>query len=179
MTGAGEPSATGPEAAAEGASWDALARAAAETGPGGDAEAEELVRELLVFRLDGDPYAVPVERVREIVRLRPITPVPRVPSSILGVISLRGEVVQVLDLRRRLGLQADPPRRTHRIVVLHGEDGTTTGLLVDGVTQVLRAEEEALRPPAAGESEAVSGLCVQDDRFISLLHLERVLDLGG
>lgn len=159
--------------------WDALARAAAgERGEGG-AEAAGGLRELLAFRLDGEPYAVPVERVREIVRLRPITPVPRVPESILGVVSLRGEVVQVLDLRRRLGLRADPPGRSHRIVVLHGEDGATTGLLVDAVTEVLRIDEETLRPPATGESEAVAGLCVQGERFVSLLQLDRVLDLDG
>lgn len=158
--------------------WEALARAAAGRAPG-EASAEDAARELLAFRLAGEDYALPVERVREIVRLRPVTPVPRVPDTVLGVISLRGEVVQVVDLRRRLGLRADAPRRTHRIVVLHGEEGGTTGLLVDAVTEVLRVEEEAIRPPPAGESEKVAGLCEREGRFVSLLHLERVLDLGG
>ena len=161
------------EAAAE--TWDGLARAAA--APGG-AEQAELVRELLCFTVDGDPYAVPVERIREIVRLKSITEVPRVPDEILGIISLRGEVVQVLDLRLRLGVPATELTRTHRIVVLHGDEGEVTGLLVDTVSEVLRVEEASVQPPATGDSEFVAALCRRGDHFVGLLNLEKVLDLG-
>jgi purine-binding chemotaxis protein CheW len=163
-------SATAPE------SWDELARAA--QGGGDPEEAALLVRELLAFTVDGDPYAVPVERVREIVRMRPITNVPRVPAEILGVIGLRGEIVQVLDVRRRFGLEPQDPTRRHRIIVLHGDEGEVSGLLVDAVTAVLRVEEGAIRPPAAGESEFVQALTTQGDAFVGLLNLERVLDVG-
>ena len=116
--------------------------------------------------------------VREIVRLRPITPVPRVPAAIPGVISLRGEVVEVLDLRMRLGLPSQAPSRASRIVVLHGDDGAVTGLLVDAVRDVLRIPEDQLRSSAGGDNEAVSALLVRGDEFVSLLDLDRVLDLG-
>lgn len=156
--------------------WESLARAAAAPTA---AEEATLQRELLCLSLDGSPYAIPVERVREIVRMRAVTPMPRVPEAVLGVIALRGEVIQVLDLRRRLGLpRAEPGRRT-RIVVLHGEDGRVTGLLVDAVTEVLRMPEDAVRPAAPGESEAVAALCERDGVFVSLLDLERVMDLDG
>jgi purine-binding chemotaxis protein CheW len=156
--------------------WDALARAAA----GRHAMDESrLLRELLCFTVDGEPYAVPVERVREIVRLRLITEVPRVPDQILGVITLRGEVVQVLDLRLRLGVPAPEPSRTHRIVVLHGDEGEVTGLLVDTVSEVLRVEESEIQPPATGDSDFITGLCTRDDQFVGLLNLERVLDVVG
>lgn len=163
------------------AAWDALARSAAErmAGPG-EARGETELRELLVIWLDEDPYALPIERVREIVRLRPITPVPRVPEVVRGVISLRGEIVQVLDLRCRLGLapvaHAGTSRR-HRIVVLHGEDGQMAGLLVDRVSEVLRAPASALRAPSARETDAVSALVAHGDRFVSLFDVDRVLDL--
>ena len=163
-----------PGAAAE-RGWEELARAAGATA----GEEVALLRELLAFELAGTPYAVPVERVREIVRLRAMTPMPRVPRFVRGVIALRGEVIEVVDLRLRLGLPgADPSRRT-RIVVLHGEDGRVAGLLVDAVTEVLRLPEEAIRPTAPGESEAVAALCARDGRFVSLLDLERVMDLDG
>src|SRR5690606_9864297 len=144
-------------------------------------EAPAALRELLVLWLDGDPYALPIERVREIVRLRPITPIPRVPDAVRGVISLRGEIVQVLDLRRRLGLPAaefGPDQRRHRIVVLHGEDGQMAGLLVDRVSEVLRVAADALRPAAPRESDAVVALVPHGERFASLFDVDRLLDLG-
>ena len=155
--------------------WDDLARSAAR----GSARREEvsLLHELLVVRLDGDPYAIPIERVREIVRWRAVTTVPRVPPEILGVISLRGEVVQVLDLRKRLGAPAADAERATR-VVLHGDDGETTGLRVDGVVEVLRIDESKVHPPASGDSPYVQSLCERGDRFVSLMNLDRILDLG-
>ena len=170
------------EAAAFVERWDDVARRAAGRIAGRNAdEAQAELRELLVIWLDGDPYALPIERVREIVRLRPITPVPRVPDAVRGVISLRGEIVQVLDLRRRLGL---PPAdlaaggRRQRIVVLHGEDGQMAGLLVDRVSEVMRLSDEELRPPTGRDSGAVVALAPQGERFVSVFDVERVLDLG-
>ncbi len=157
--------------------WEKLARAAAD-GPQTRDDAT-LLREFLTFQLAGDPYAVPVERVREIVRMRPVTPIPRVPAALRGVISLRGEIVEVVDLRLQLGLAPTEPTRASRIIVLHGDDGRMSGLLVDAVTDVLRVTEEAIRSDGQGESGRVGALCVRGDQFISILDFERVLDLGG
>ncbi len=156
--------------------WAELAKAAARRREG-DAEGVDLLR-LLVFELAGTPYALPVERVREIVRVRPVTPMPRVPAEVLGIVSLRGEIVQVLDLRRRLGLGEAERTRASRIVVVHGGDGRAAGLLVDRVTEVMLVTEEALRP-ASGDAVAVESLCVQDERFVSCLDLDRVLAFDG
>lgn len=158
-------------------SWEALARAAARRSP--PAANPELLRELLVVYLAGAPYAIPVERVREIVRLRPVTHLPRVPPDIYGVISVRGEILQVLDLRRRLALPAAEPDHQARIVVLHGEEGQGSGVLVDSVREVLRVPEEALRPAASADSQALAVVCVGGEEFVFLLDLERVLDLGA
>jgi len=154
--------------------WESLARSAAT----GEAQAEaEILRELLTFRLADSPYAIPVERVREIVRLRSITPVPRVPRAIVGVIALRGEIVQVVDLRMRLRLAASPPTRSTRVIVLHGDDDRVTGVLVDEVRDVLRVGEEAIRPSTASDSGAVNELCVRGEQFISVIDLDRVLEI--
>ncbi len=157
------------------AAWRELARAAVEA-PG--AGAPEFVNELLVIELAGTAYALPIERVREIVRLRVITRVPRVPAEVRGVTSLRGEIFQVVDLRRRLGLPAAEADRRARIVVLHGDEGRTTGLLVDAVREVRRAPASSLRPPAPGTSPAVTALCLAGEEFVSLLDVDGVLDLG-
>jgi purine-binding chemotaxis protein CheW len=170
------PSSTSPNGGGESMGWESLARAAVEHQVDDE---ESLLREFLAFILDGDPYAIPVEWAREIVRLRAITPMPRVPPAIRGVISLRGEVVQVMDLCLRLGVQARQPTRTSRIIVLHGDHGSVTGLLVDSVREVVRVAEEAIQPPPTGESDSVEALCRQDGEFISLLNMDRVLDLGG
>jgi len=157
--------------------WDTLARAAAR---GGRVDEEELdLRQLLTFQVDGAPYALPVERVREIVRMRPITPVPRVPVEVRGVISLRGEIVQVVDLRMRLGLPAIEPLRSSRIVVVHGESGQVAGVLVDAVTAVLRVPPDSIVAAAAGESGAVEALCPRGEDFVSLIDLNRVLEIDA
>ncbi len=156
-------------------SWDALARAAG-TKP---APRAELRRELLLLGIGDDLYALPVERVREIVRSRDLTPLPRVPAAVRGVISLRGEVLQVIDLRRRLGLPEGSglaPRR-QRIVVLHTAEAQLAGLWVDRVSQVMRVLESQMISPNTGQGELVEALCPLDERFVSLLDVDRLLDL--
>lgn len=156
--------------------WESLARAAG----AGDGEQELAPRlEFVRFELDGAPYAVPIERVREVVRLRPITPVPRVPDWVRGVISLRGEIVQVVDLRSRLGMRPIEPSRTTRIVVLHGDDGSVAGLLVDTVKEVLRIEEAAVSQAPEGEGRNVAALLSRAEEFVSLLDVDRVLGDGS
>jgi purine-binding chemotaxis protein CheW len=158
-------------------SWDELARVAAR-GEEAAAESESL-RQLLTFTVDGTPYAVPVEAVREIVRMRPITPIPRTSSHVRGVISLRGEIIQVVDLRLRLGLPAAEITRSSRIVVTHADDERVAGILVDAVNEVLRVTEDAILPPAAGDAGTVDSLCARGDEFVSLIDLERALDVDA
>jgi purine-binding chemotaxis protein CheW len=134
--------------------------------------------ELLLCKVDGAPYAFPVERVREIVRMRPITPIPRAPETVRGAISLRGQIVQVIDLRRRLGMPPAEPTRSSRFVVLRGDEGSVTAILVDSVREVLRLPEPALCE-APAQCDAVEVLCERDGAFVSVLDLDRVLDLDG
>lgn len=161
---------------AAGRDWVALARQASQLREEAAEGREE--RQFLGFLLDGAPYAIPVERVREIVRMRAITPVPRLPREVRGVISLRGEIVEVVDLRLRLGLAEIEPARRSRIIVVHNGDGGVAGLLVDAVNEVLSVTDEALRA-SVGESGSVDSLCVRDGRFVSLVDLDRVLELDG
>ncbi len=156
--------------------WESLARTAA-SRHGAEEGGIEMLRELLSFELGGSPYAIPVERVREIVRVREMTRVPRVPEWVRGVVTLRGEVVQVIDLRMRLGLRAGETNKRSRIIVLHGDDERITGVLVDSVREVLRVAEESFSASADGEVSAVAELCLRDEEFVSVIDVDRVLEL--
>ena len=151
-------------------SWRELARSA-RPGP---LPAAERAREYLCFELAGSPYALPVEDVREVARLRPITPLPRARHDLLGVISLRGQVLCVIDPRRRLGLPAAPPARGARIAIVAEPDGASVGLLLDRVLGVLRGSAPPLRPAGAGEPAAV-GLIERGGRFVTLLDAAELL----
>jgi purine-binding chemotaxis protein CheW len=164
----------GHEDDGHGERWQTLARRAA-AARAGSAEPTMLL-ELLVCDLAGSPYAIPVDRVREIVRVRPMTAVPRTPDWLLGVISLRGAVVQVVDLRMCLGLETTGTGRRTRIVVLHAEDDEISGILVDGVRSVLRVDPESIQPSSHCDARAVGEICREGDEFISIVDLDRVLE---
>jgi purine-binding chemotaxis protein CheW len=157
--------------------WESLARAAAARRAA--VAASDAERRLLAFDLAGGRYALPVERVREIARLRPITPVPRTTRDVLGVVSLRGEIVQVVDLGRRLGVaSAGTPDTPGRIEVVYAGDGSMAGLRVDRVREVMRTPATDIRP-AAADAGAVEALCRRGEHFVSLIDLEKVLDLDA
>jgi purine-binding chemotaxis protein CheW len=150
--------------------WEGVARTAAGAWSPDVEEAEqELPRELLVFELDGSAYAISVERIREIVRMRKLTFLPRSPDWILGIVALRGEVVQVVDLRRRLGLADRESSRSSRIIVLHGDLERVTGVLVDSVSEVFRIPEQAIIPAQSLDVGAVTEVCRRGEEFISIL----------
>jgi purine-binding chemotaxis protein CheW len=170
---------SGPASVVEGAAaapdWVSLAGNASRS----EETEQAVVLDLLVLQLGDESYAVPVERVREIVRLRPITPVPRVPKAVLGAVALRGEVVQVVDLRVRLALEERESTRESRLIILHGDDDRVAALLVDSVCDVLRVPEESLRPAEGAADGCVSELALRGAEFVSILDIERILDLDA
>jgi purine-binding chemotaxis protein CheW len=137
------------------------------------------IRRLLSFELAGAPYAVPVERVREIVRMGPVTPIPRTPEDVRGVISLRGEMIELIDLGRRLGLGPTEPSRRARIIVIKTGDGEVVGLLVDTVREVLRVSAEEIQPATGSATGAVNDLCKFQDEFVSMIELDRLLTVDA
>jgi purine-binding chemotaxis protein CheW len=97
--------------------------------------------EYLAFRLGTDTYAVPIGEVREILKLPPVTEVPRAPSEVLGVVSVRGLLVTVIDLKRRLRVAPADITKRGRILLVMGADNEVIGLYVDEVLQVYRLAE--------------------------------------
>lgn len=133
----------------------------------------------LIFSLGGDPYALPIGLISEILKLLPITEVPRAPKGIAGVASVRGRLVTVLDLRRRFGLQEPERDRRARILLVDGGD-ETLGLVVDEVRGVQRFEEGQIEPPQVLGGEPpphVAGVARAGDFFCMLLDLRPLLEV--
>ncbi len=143
--------------------------------PVGELPVEEI--ELLSFRLGGEEYAVNVDDVKEVLKNRELTLVPNAPDYILGVTALRGPVLPVIDLCRRLGIPAGVRDEKSRILVVtvHDEEA---GIVVDRVTGVVRISPEAVRPiPETIErgAEYLRGIARQGDKLYILLDIEKAL----
>jgi purine-binding chemotaxis protein CheW len=120
-----------------------LVRASRERRRSAAARGRGALVEYLAFRLAGELYAVPVTMVQEIVKPPLITPVPRAPSYILGIMSGRGRVVTVIDTRRKLGLVELPATTRSRVLIADTGD-ERIGLWVDEVLMVFRFGESEI-----------------------------------
>jgi len=138
--------------------------------------------EYLAFVLAGETYAVQIAHVAEILRPPPVTEVPRAPGNILGVISVRGKLVTVIDLRRRFRLDEGPMDRKSRILLADVGTGEQVGLLVDEVHQVWRlAPEEIEASSVLGGEQAphIGGIgrpAAEPGTILVLLDLRPILE---
>ncbi len=120
----------------------------------------QLLRELLAFVLDGESYALPLYAIREILKVPPITEVPRAGADVLGIIGVRGRITTVLDMRRLLRVAEAPITKASRVLL--ADDGVEVlGLLVDQVLQVHRLQDDEIEIASAfagNVSEHVLGI---------------------
>lgn len=143
--------------------------------------------DFLVFALDAEDYAVPLAEVREILKVPQVTDVPRAASEVLGILSLRGTVVTLVDLRRRIGLPERPIDRRSRVLIVQRRgvddddrsEGEPLGLLVDSVAGVVRLHPEDIEDkpavPATRHAEYLAGVACPAGALYVLLNLEAVL----
>jgi purine-binding chemotaxis protein CheW len=135
--------------------------------------------QLVVFDLANEVYGVDIAVVREIIRMQPVTKVPGAPAFVEGVINLRGKVIPVIDLRKRFGLSASGYTKESRISVVE-IDQHDIGLIVDGVSEVLRVPASAVEPPSSVitsiEASYLRGIAKLDDRLVILLDLNQILN---
>jgi purine-binding chemotaxis protein CheW len=134
--------------------------------------------QLVVFDLAAEGYGVDIGAVREIIRMQDITKVPGAPPFVEGIINLRGNVIPVVDLRKRFALEVSERNRDNRILVVD-IGGQDIGVVVDAVTEVLRIASDSVEPPSAvittADSVYLLGIVKLEGRLVILLDLEKVL----
>lgn len=133
----------------------------------------------IIFSAGGARYALAMGQVVEVGPVPAITPLPKVPTWLLGVSNLRGEILAVLDFRRFLGHAPHGTSERHRMLVLQTDDGLSAGLVVDRVAGAGTVEAEAVRPPAAAVLDPVHhylvGVTEQEDRLLAILDAKKLL----
>jgi len=137
--------------------------------------------EFLCIRVSNEIYGINIMKIKEIIKPREVTEIPRAPSFVSGIISLRGVIIPIVNMLDRLGLMPESITNKGRVVVVrHGED--FTGLLVDEVIQVVRIAKDRFEPaPAVLEGinrEFVTGIGLTDNRMIILLNLDTITDIN-
>lgn len=136
--------------------------------------------QLVIFHLANEYYGVDIAAVESIIKMQAITGIPQAPAFVEGVINLRGAVLPVIDLRHRFGLDQTPPTKDTRIVVVE-MSGTTVGMIVDAVNEVIRVPSEDIEPPSPMvttlDSAFITGIAKVSDRLIILLDLGKVLSI--
>lgn len=137
--------------------------------------------QLVVFKLGDENYAVSILQVQEIKRLTDITRVPHTPDYIKGVMNLRGSVMPVVDLTKRLGLPQQEYTEDTRIIIVK-LDEIVVGMVVDEVLEVTALVAEQIEKPDAMmggvDGQFLAGIGKEEDRLLILLNLETTLGLG-
>lgn len=143
---------------------------------------KELGNELLqfvTFNLGVEEYAIEILKVQEIIRMIPITRMPNSPEFINGIINLRGKVIPVMALGKRIGLPDKDQNNDSRIIVVEIH-GNIIGFIVDKVNIVLRINKDIIEPTPQlvgnVNSEFISGIAKMDANLLILLDLDKVMD---
>lgn len=138
----------------------------------------------LTFRLGGEGYGVEVLKIKEIIRMQRVTPVPHLPPYMQGIINLRGKVIPVIDLRIKFGLENREVTERTCVVVVQirlQEDNrlAPVGMIVDAVEEVMNISDEQVEDnPDLGstlENRFIEGLAKLDDVIITLLNIDRLI----
>jgi purine-binding chemotaxis protein CheW len=136
------------------------------------------VRQLISFIVGAEEYGLEVLRVKEVIRLRQVTWLPKAPSCVMGIINLRGDVIPIVDLRERFGLAAQQQTAITRVIVVEAE-GTHVGMVVDSASQVLRAPVDQFEHPpmmiGEGAKDFVKEVAKLGDRLIIMIDVDRIL----
>lgn len=132
----------------------------------------------VLFQVDDTTYGIHSSDIQQLEMIEPVTRVPDAPEYVEGIVHLRGQVVPVMNMRRRFGLAPKEYDDAARLVVLRVE-GRVVALAVDSAREFVRLDPEAISDPPeelhAGGSDYVRGVVLRDDRLILILDPRRVL----
>ena len=138
-------------------------------------------QQLVIFELANESYGIDIAMVESIIKMQAITHLPQTPAYVMGVTNLRGSVLPVIDLRTRFSLEVQEATRQTRIIIIT-MGNIKVGVIVDGVSEVLRVSDELIEPLPpmvnSANSAFLKGIVRLEERLIILLELGKVLDLG-
>lgn len=136
-------------------------------------------RQYIVVKLGGEQYGIDIAYIDNIVRMSRITRVPKSQPYYVGVINLRGEVVPIMSLRRRFGLENDEYTATTRIIIIRMEDQSLVGFVVDEVCEVVNIDLRMIEKPTfkldENKASYLAGIGKNDENLISLLDIQAVI----
>ena len=139
----------------------------------------EAENKYVISKLGEEYYGLPIYNVISIEKMGKTTRVPNAPDHVTGVTNLRGEVIPVINLRRKLGMEEQEVDKNSRIVIVTVDD-IVAGLIVDSSSEVLEIHKENIDKPPTNENnkfiEYVSGIGKTSDRLIILLNLSKILE---
>ncbi|PKL75268.1 MAG: chemotaxis protein CheW [Candidatus Melainabacteria bacterium HGW-Melainabacteria-1] len=132
--------------------------------------------QVVSFRLFNEVYALDILYVQEIIRMLPVTHVPRAAEWIAGVINLRGQIIPLIRLASRLGLDVEQPGRNTRFMIVRGRD-QGLGLIVDEVLEVLRLSPQVLEPPPShlAHRDYIQAVSKQERGLVIVLDPQKIL----
>lgn len=138
-----------------------------------------IVREFLTFSLGGEAFGVPLTQVQEIRPFPLLTEVPRAPHEVMGICSVRGILVTVIDVRERLHVAAKPATRVARVLLTESSQGESLGIFVDEVIGVQRFAEGQIESPSSGlvgdVASHIEGIGRRGNKVTVLLNLTSLI----
>jgi len=138
------------------------------------------LKQFISFSIGEEEYGLELLRVKEVIRIREITWLPKAPSFVKGIINLRGDVIPIIDLRDKFGLEAKEATTMTRVIVVEVE-GRMIGMVVDSASQVVRIPADQIDPPppmlGGFSQEFITGVGKLDDKLIILLNTDAILTM--
>jgi purine-binding chemotaxis protein CheW len=136
------------------------------------------LKQLIGFTVGAEEYGLELLRVKEVIRMRQITWLPKAPSCVKGIINLRGDIIPIIDLRERFGMQPQEQTAMTRVVVVEVE-GRPVGMVVDSASQVVRVPADQFDPPPDVLGEAsrdfITAVAKLGDKLIIMIDAARIL----
>ncbi|OGO78435.1 MAG: chemotaxis protein CheW [Clostridiales bacterium GWB2_37_7] len=142
--------------------------------------AANITNKFVVFKLEDEEYGIDILRVKEIKEMIRITRVPKSPSFVRGVINLRGEVIPVIDLRKKFDMSQNIDTESTRIIIVL-VDEITVGLIIDTSSEVLEIDKELIEEPPATiasiDHSYIYGIGKVKERLIILLDVSKIISI--
>lgn len=135
------------------------------------------VVQLVGFIIGNEEYAIPILSIQEIIKPIEYTRVPQVPDYVMGVFNLRGDVIPLINLRKKFNLQSENQTDDTRYMVLRGEDNIA-GFMIDRLTKAIRIKKDRIDPPPEtihSDSGIIYGIGKQESSMLTILRVEALL----